>query len=279
MDNYVGFIYLWTCDVSGKKYLGSHKGNINDNYLGSGVAFKLAIKKYGIQNFKREIIEFIKNKEDIQLREQYWLDFYNVANNNIFYNISGSASGGRTLEGKTKEEMQSIKEKMSKSQKNSNYVPSQESLNKMSEASKKWWSNKEVKETHSNRMKNNSYRKGKLHTKQTKKKIKESIIKYIMNLSKNERKEKYNAYKFKQVSNGKKVIFNGKHYNSIKEFKDEYNISYKIAKRMIMGGKSKIRRGSNKMKSIIIDGIKYDCIKDASDSTGLSLYKLRKLLK
>src|SRR3990167_2537894 len=49
-------IYKTTNLVNGKHYIGSHKGTHNDSYLGSGVALKAAIKKYGVENFKREVL-------------------------------------------------------------------------------------------------------------------------------------------------------------------------------------------------------------------------------
>lgn len=89
-----GFIYLWENKINGKKYLGSHLGSPNDSYIGSGVYFLSAIKKYGIQNFKRSIIEDNIPNEKLRDREQYYLDLYNVVNNDEFYNISPHASGG-----------------------------------------------------------------------------------------------------------------------------------------------------------------------------------------
>lgn len=89
-----GFIYLWTNNINGKKYIGSHIGNINDGYIGSGVAFNRAIIKYGIDNFKREIIEYVDKKEDVLIREQYYIDLYDAANSKQFYNIKPKAGGG-----------------------------------------------------------------------------------------------------------------------------------------------------------------------------------------
>lgn len=52
------FIYRTTCLVNGKTYIGQHKHNCNDKYyLGSGVIIKKAIKKYGKDNFVREILQ------------------------------------------------------------------------------------------------------------------------------------------------------------------------------------------------------------------------------
>ena len=49
-----GYIYLTTCLVNGKKYVGQsiNLRNIN-TYLGSGIAFKCALKKYGKDNFEK----------------------------------------------------------------------------------------------------------------------------------------------------------------------------------------------------------------------------------
>jgi len=58
------FIYKTTNCLNGKYYYGAHSTkNIDDEYLGSGVALKKAIQKYGKENFYREIIEFC-NGED-----------------------------------------------------------------------------------------------------------------------------------------------------------------------------------------------------------------------
>ena len=51
------FVYCTTNLVNGKFYIGKHSTeNPNDSYLGSGTLLIRAIKKYGREHFKREIL-------------------------------------------------------------------------------------------------------------------------------------------------------------------------------------------------------------------------------
>ena len=50
-------IYKTTNLINKKIYIGQDTKN-NPNYLGSGKYFKYALKKYGKENFSKEIIEF-----------------------------------------------------------------------------------------------------------------------------------------------------------------------------------------------------------------------------
>ena len=69
------FIYETTNLINGKKYRGIHKtSNINDGYLGSGVAFENAVIKYGKQNFVREIIEFCSSYDELIALEKYYVN-------------------------------------------------------------------------------------------------------------------------------------------------------------------------------------------------------------
>ena len=55
-----GFIYITTNHINGKKYIGQKKYDKSGKwkkYLGSGLALKNAITKYGVENFSKEIIE------------------------------------------------------------------------------------------------------------------------------------------------------------------------------------------------------------------------------
>ena len=97
-----GYIYKNTCLVNGKIYIGLHKYSdnvIDEKYWGSGPWFKNAFKKYGINNFIREIIDVGSSLDDLSKKEIYWISYYypnGVPDKNIGYNQSpgGYRRGG-----------------------------------------------------------------------------------------------------------------------------------------------------------------------------------------
>jgi group I intron endonuclease len=86
-------IYKITNLINGKQYIGRDSKN-NPNYYGSGPAIKNAIKKYGKENFKKEIIEHCENINHLMERERYWLEYYDVGKNSKFYNLHNLSFGG-----------------------------------------------------------------------------------------------------------------------------------------------------------------------------------------
>lgn len=82
------FIYMTTNLINNMKYIGYHYGYEKDTYLGSGTYILRAIKQYGRNNFKREILEFCTSKEDAFEKEKYWIKYYNAVNDKMFYNFS-----------------------------------------------------------------------------------------------------------------------------------------------------------------------------------------------
>lgn len=73
-------IYQISNTVNGKIYIGAHSTeNINDSYMGSGIAIRQAIKKYGAENFVKDILHVFDTREEMyeKEREIVSLDFIN----------------------------------------------------------------------------------------------------------------------------------------------------------------------------------------------------------
>jgi len=59
-------VYKITNLINGRYYIGRHATkNVNDSYMGSGIAIRNAIEKYGIENFKKEIIAEAESREEL----------------------------------------------------------------------------------------------------------------------------------------------------------------------------------------------------------------------
>jgi hypothetical protein len=64
-------IYKTTNTINDKIYVGMHRTlDLNDSYLGSGMYLRQAIKKYGIENFKKEILHVFDNEETMVTKER-----------------------------------------------------------------------------------------------------------------------------------------------------------------------------------------------------------------
>jgi group I intron endonuclease len=108
-------VYKTTNLINGKFYIGQDLNN-NPNYLGSGLMLNNAIKKYGKENFKKEIIEVCNSKDELNEREKFWIKELNSQDREIGYNIADGGTGGKTWQNYTDPEMiKNTKEKRSKS--------------------------------------------------------------------------------------------------------------------------------------------------------------------
>lgn len=85
-------IYKITNIKTNKFYIGAHRTtDINDKYMGSGVYLKQAQKKYGIENFKKEILCVFDNEHDMFNKEA---ELVNLHENS--YNLMNGGQGGWT---------------------------------------------------------------------------------------------------------------------------------------------------------------------------------------
>jgi group I intron endonuclease len=85
-------IYLTKNLINGKIYVGKTDGK-RSNYLGSGIKLSNAIKKYGIDSFRRIILETCPDEKDSE-REKYWIKVFNSRDDRVGYNISEGGEGG-----------------------------------------------------------------------------------------------------------------------------------------------------------------------------------------
>ncbi len=167
--------------INGKTYIGQHKyKSLNDNYMGGGIRIKAAQVKYGIDNFKKEILIFnVSKKEHIDLLERTFIaserekvgveNCYNIAN-------GGEGYGGNYWKGKLRSE--ETKRKISEALKGKHH--SDEYCKRMSEVKKGKKHSEEWRRHQSEALKGKpSWCKGKKRkplTEEHKKKISEAKI-------------------------------------------------------------------------------------------------------
>lgn len=94
-------VYRITNIINGKTYVGRHTTlDKNDGYMGSGYALKSAKKKYGLENFSKEILCECASEQDMFYKERELVvlgpDSYNL--------IAGGSGGYRFPRGPFTEE-------------------------------------------------------------------------------------------------------------------------------------------------------------------------------
>lgn len=70
------YVYKTTNIINGRYYIGKRSCkhlSINDSYLGSGKLLLKAIKLYGKENFKKEILEYAKSSDEAYILEAKYI--------------------------------------------------------------------------------------------------------------------------------------------------------------------------------------------------------------
>ena len=92
------FIYKTTNLLNDKFYIGMHStNNLNDGYIGSGKRLWYSINKYGIENFKCEILELCENRDTLIQREKEIITENHINNPNCYNLKFGGLGGGKFL--------------------------------------------------------------------------------------------------------------------------------------------------------------------------------------
>ena len=119
----MGYIYKITNIQNNKIYIGKTKYSIYNRFESHiRAAFKSnrkyyfynAIRKYGKDNFKIDLIEECDNSI-LSEREKYWISFYNSIDKSIGYNSTLGGEGGDTFTYQSKERQKEISAKKSQS--------------------------------------------------------------------------------------------------------------------------------------------------------------------
>lgn len=100
-------VYKVTNKINGKFYIGVHKtDNPYDSYMGSGVAVRRAIDKYGRDSFKKDVLFITDIKEAAYIKEaELTVDFVRED----CYNMKQGGAGGFTRENSLKGNAASLK--------------------------------------------------------------------------------------------------------------------------------------------------------------------------
>ncbi|AUV59171.1 homing endonuclease [Klebsiella phage vB_KpnM_KpS110] len=119
-------VYQITNLINNKIYVGVHKGTPDDGYMGSGRVITRAILKYGLENFRKDILKVCKTSEEMYEEESRIVtqefidrdDTYNLTcggygsfthiNSDPLVRVKASEKALKTLNLKPKEELERI---------------------------------------------------------------------------------------------------------------------------------------------------------------------------
>jgi group I intron endonuclease len=128
------YVYIITNLINGKQYVGKSSKRIEETkrYFGSGKYIKLAIEKYGKENFRKDVlIESIDTIDDLN-RLEIWAIEFNKTQIPNGYNITEGGDGHGPLSEEQKEKLRGKGNPMYGKK------HSEESKKKMSKSSKKY---------------------------------------------------------------------------------------------------------------------------------------------
>jgi hypothetical protein len=91
------YVYKTTCIITAKFYIGVHSTDeLDDGYKGSGKILLRSIKKYGSDNHKTRILEFLSSKQEMYHREAQIVN-EELLQNSMCMNLTLGGYGGNKI--------------------------------------------------------------------------------------------------------------------------------------------------------------------------------------
>lgn len=88
------YIYKTTCKITGRYYIGMHSTNkLEDDYIGSGKQLWYSIRKHGLENHIKEILEILESREALRNREHQLVNT-DLLNDPMCMNLITGGEGG-----------------------------------------------------------------------------------------------------------------------------------------------------------------------------------------
>jgi hypothetical protein len=92
------YIYKTTCNLNGKYYIGMHStSDLEDGYMGSGKRLRYSIRKHGVENHTKEIIEYLEDRDSLAKREAEIVN-KELINDPLCMNLKCGGFGGSSNE-------------------------------------------------------------------------------------------------------------------------------------------------------------------------------------
>jgi len=104
-------IYKITNKIDGKIYIGQHMTNdLNDGYMGSGVALGEAQIAHGIKNFDKEILHYCSTAQEMNLKEQELVTMEFIKRDDTYNLVPGGQGGNKFIGEHRKDALEKQKE-------------------------------------------------------------------------------------------------------------------------------------------------------------------------
>ncbi len=90
----IHYLYKTTCLITGRWYIGMHSThNLDDGYMGSGRRLRASLRKYGVDNHIKEILEFFESRELLIEAEKEAITAEMVLDKNCMNLMCGGTGG------------------------------------------------------------------------------------------------------------------------------------------------------------------------------------------